>query len=85
MCKYISIAVSHEFLLLDKCSDPMELTNAVAVDYEDPALDGQNITFTCASSQILSGPNTSTCMGNGEWEPDPREIECTGDCCALIH
>ena len=24
---------------------------------------------------MLSGPGTSTCMGNGEWEPDPREAE----------
>ena len=59
----------------------MELTNALAVDYEDPALEGQNITFTCASSLTLSGPNISTCMENGEWEPDPREVECTGECC----
>ena len=22
------------------------------------------------------GPNSSTCMGNGEWEPDPREVRC---------
>ena len=28
---------------------------------------------------MLSGPNSSTCrgsMGNGEWEPDPREAAC---------
>ena len=56
----------------------MALTNALAVGYEDPALEGQNITFTCASNQILIGPNTSTCMENGEWEPDPREVACTG-------
>ena len=22
------------------------------------------------------GPNSSTCMGNEEWEPDPREVRC---------
>ena len=56
----------------------MELTNALALDYVDPALEGQNITFTCPPRQILNGSNSSTCMMNGEWEPDPREVECTG-------
>ena len=46
--------------------------------YEDPALEGEVITFTCLSGSILTGPNSSTCMGNGEWEPDPREVNCTG-------
>jgi hypothetical protein len=61
-----------------KCSNPVDLTSAIAVDYVDPALEGQIITFACSPGQILSGPSTSTCMGNAEWEPDPREVECTG-------
>ena len=61
-----------------KCSNPMELTNALVVGYEDPALHGQNITFTCPPGQMHSGPNSATCMGNGKWEPDPGEIDCTG-------
>ena len=28
--------------------------------------------------EILNGSNMSTCMGNEEWEPDPREVQCTG-------
>ena len=56
----------------------MELTNALAVDYEDPTLEGQNISFTCRPGQMLNGSNSSTCMGNGEWEPDPRAVTCTG-------
>ena len=56
----------------------MELTNALAVGYEDPALEGQTITFTCPSGQILNESNTSTCMGNGIWEPDPGNVKCTG-------
>ena len=57
----------------------MEVTNARALDYVDPALEGQNITFICPSpGQALSGPNSSICMGNGEWDPDPGEVECTG-------
>ena len=33
--------------------------------------------FTCPTGSILSGPNSSTCMRNGKWEPDPREVNCT--------
>ena len=61
-----------------KCNDPMELTNALALDYVDPAREGHNITFACPPGQTLNGSNSSTCMGNGEWAPDPREVECTG-------
>ena len=61
-----------------KCSNPMEVTNALAVDYVDPALEGQTITFICPPGQMLNGSNQSTCMGNGRWEPDPRDMECIG-------
>ena len=54
----------------------MKLTNAIAIDYDDPALEGETITFTCFPGSILNGHNSSTCMGNGEWVPDPREVEC---------
>ena len=57
----------------------MELTNARAVGYVDLALEGQNITFTCAPGQVLNGSNQSTCMGNGKWEPDPGDVECIGE------
>ena len=68
----------HSIATAGKCSNPMKLTNALALDYVDPALEGQTITFTCPAGQTLNGSNSSTCMGNGEWEPDPREVECTG-------
>ena len=54
------------------------MTDALAVGYEDPALEGQTITFTCPHGQILNGSNQSMCMGNGIWKPDPRYVECTG-------
>ena len=57
----------------------MELTKALAMGYVDPALERQIITFTCPPGQILNGCTSSACMGNGEWEPDPREIQCTGE------
>ena len=45
--------------------------------YEDPALEGQTITITCPPGWILNGSNSSTCMENGIWEPDPGNAECT--------
>ena len=43
-----------------------------------PMLEGSIITVSCPSGYSLTGSNASTCMGNGEWEPDPRKAECTG-------
>ena len=44
-----------------------------------PAREGTNITLNCSSGLELIGPNTSTCMWNGEWEPDLKEVECKGN------
>ena len=33
-----------------------------------------NISFKCNGSVY-----TITCMENGQWEPDPREIDCRGN------
>ena len=41
-----------------------------------PVMEGFVVSFSCRSEFTLSGPNSSTCMRNGEWEPDPREVEC---------
>ena len=62
-----------------KCSNPMTLTrNDVQIlGYEEPALEGESIMFTCTSGKILNGPNSSMCMGNGEWKLDPRDVNCT--------
>ena len=48
------------------------------MDYEDPALEGEIITFTCSPGLELSGPISAMCMRSGEWEPDPGEVNCTG-------
>ena len=62
------------------CCNPLNLADVIVEGYdsEDLALEGTNITFTCMEGMILTGPNSSTCMGNGEWEPALREVECTG-------
>ena len=48
------------------------------IGYHDPVMEGTSAYFSCPVGQTLIGPNTSTCMGNGEWEPDPRRLECKG-------
>ena len=45
----------------------------------DPALEGAVLSFDCPPQYVLVGPTTTTCMGNGEWEPDPREVKCNGN------
>ena len=40
--------------------------------------EGTNVIFTCPPGLVLSGPNVSTCIENGEWEPDPQELTCKG-------
>ena len=65
------------------CGHPLQ--NATFLDdilmitgYVEPAMEGATVTFECPPQYVITGPNTTTCMGNGEWEPDPREVECNG-------
>ena len=45
----------------------------------NPAREGTVIIFICSTSDlVLTGPNTTICMSNGEWEPDPAEVACKG-------
>ena len=41
-------------------------------------MEGANVNFTCSPQHVLIGPRSAMCIGNGEWEPDPREVECKG-------
>ena len=66
------------------CSYPISAISGAANDsmtvigYVEPAMEGATVAFKCPTQYVLIGPNTTTCMGNGEWEPDPREVECKG-------
>ena len=51
----------------------------LVMGYSDPAREGTAITFSCSPGLVLTGPNTTTCMDNGQWEPDPREVKCKGE------
>ena len=45
-----------------------------------PARVGTIAVFGCNSSEyVLNGPSAATCMGNGEWVPDPRQVQCEGN------
>lgn len=69
-----------------KCRDLVfDDSQTVIVDSRDPATVGTVATFGCPSGLILTGPNSTTCMGNGEWETDPREIKCKGHSILCVH
>ena len=57
----------------------MQVTN-----HRNPAIEGVTITFSCPKELILTGSNTSTCMMNGEWEPDPKPTTCEGESVSAI-
>ena len=61
----------------------MQLINdpvvVVSGSQESPHREEQFITYTCPTGLVLTGPNISVCTGNGEWEPDPGEVECIGN------
>ena len=46
--------------------------------YTDPLIEGNTISLLCPHGLTLTGPDTSTCMSNGEWEPDIRNVTCVG-------
>ena len=56
-----------------------EMINIIGYTRHIPVMEGINVSFSCNSSHILRGPSSSTCMRNGEWEPDPMEVECRGN------
>ena len=58
----------------------MENDSVILMCYaNDPALEGTILIFSCPPGMQLIGSNitiaTVTCMENGEWEPDPRELK----------
>ena len=56
----------------------------VSGSQDSPPIEEQFITYTCPPGFILIGPNTSVCMGNREWEPDPGQVDCIGKYLLII-
>ena len=67
-------------LYIAACSHHLVLHQGVVSNISatetDIVLEGTTMTLNCLSGLILTGSNTSKCTENGEWEPDPWEVEC---------
>ena len=70
-------------ILAVTCDLPTQLLNflvaVVSGSQDRPPIEGQFITYTCPSGFVPTGPNTSVCTGNREWEPDPGHVICIGN------
>ena len=51
------------------------------VEFSVPVVAGIETYLSCPSGLQLSGPETATCMKNGEWEPEIRFVTCRGENC----
>ena len=64
------------------CGDPINVTDNFSkiniAHYRAPALKDTHVYFNCPPRMLLSGPNSSTCIGNGKSEPTPRDVYCKG-------
>ncbi|MCG8620954.1 MAG: CCP domain-containing protein [Proteobacteria bacterium] len=61
------------------CDAPVLQPNVQAiVNYSQLLIEGTTLMFTCLPGLTLSGPNTTTCLGNGQWIPNPDLIKCKG-------
>ena len=60
------------------CGYPLEkrINSVTVIGSINPALVGTSIMLQCPPEQTLIGPVSTTCMENGEWEPDPRNAVC---------
>ena len=59
----------------------IEDSQVKVMGYNNPAVEGTNITLSCPSGLVLTGPSDmyiATCMENGKWEPDLGEMDCKG-------
>ena len=68
-----------------RCYNPVVSNgNIIISDYGDPPIEGTIITLSCLHGLILTGSNTSTCMGNGDWEPDLKRMQCKSELISII-
>ena len=58
------------------CHVPVLQSNILTtMNYSQLLLEGSILGFICSS---LSGSNTTTCLSNGQWIPNPDLVECKG-------
>ena len=62
------------------CPDPLTQVADRAIltvrGYENLALEGDMVDFSCSVGEAITGSNTLVCTRNGKWEPDPQKISC---------
>ena len=63
-----------------KCRDLIsDDSPTLILDISNPSTVGTTATLSCHGlNHTRIGPNTTTCMGDGEWDPDPTEAKCKG-------
>ena len=67
-----------KFIFAAACDYPLqEGDSGVTYDMARPALVGTSIMLDCPPGLELTGSESATCIGNGYWEPDPRNITCS--------
>lgn len=55
------------------------------VNYSEPAVVGTTVSFKCSKQgPKLLGPNTTTCMNDGQWEPDPNQLSINNYCKGMV-
>ena len=86
-CKYYDIVVKlmyYKFVYntiviyhTAKCSNPVKLVHydVMVEGYNDPALEGENITLICSPESMLTGPSSSRGMENGNHILNMRHVQ----------
>ena len=85
LCMYYTELYAHSITLsinfcIAKCGHPELVSNdsvpkVVGCDDIIP-VEGTTIKFSCPPGLVIIGPNSASCMKNGEWEPDPSGVTC---------
>ncbi len=80
MLQYTLFYVAH--VTAKPCSHPLSSdqansVNITGITLTNPITEGTTAIFSCPLGQVLTGPNVSECMENGEWMPDTEEVQCT--------
>ena len=70
------------YIILANCGNPTDWVNNsyILVEYKEPTVEGTKVNFSCHPEYEPKGLLSAECMSNGEWVPDPKELEinCSG-------